>query len=98
MIGKDERDRGHAAGLNYKQQAPPVAKGHQRMQRVAEINVLSAGFMALRRKFRVDEGAGQRNQTTDGPGSQNEQRRVYLLRDNVGICEDARADDSSHYD
>ena len=42
MIGEDERDRRHAAGLNHEQQAPSVKKGHQRMHRVAQIDVLTA--------------------------------------------------------
>ena len=58
MVRKDERDRRHAAGLNYKQQTPAVEKGNQRMHRFANVDVLPAGLGDLRREFGVDEPAG----------------------------------------
>ena len=68
------------------------------MHRIPQIDVLATRFRALGRKFRVDERASQRYQTTNSPGSQNQKRSVDLLRHNIGICEDARANDPAHYD
>ena len=66
------------------------------MEGVAQVGVLAADFRTSRGELGIDERAGQRDGAAHGPRAQNQERRVDLLRDYVGIDENPRADDASH--
>ena len=68
------------------------------MKRLAQIRILAADGRASRRQLRIDECAQHRNDAARDPHSKNQQRRVHLLRDDVGVDEDAGTDDAAHHD
>ena len=97
IAGKSHRHRRHAAGLDDEQQHPAVNESHRRMQRLAQISVLPADDRQPRGQLRVNKSAGQRDQPARDPRPENERRSVDPLRDDVGIDENARADDAAHH-
>src|SRR5207249_9809603 len=68
------------------------------VERVAQIRVLAADLRPERGQLRVDEGARQRDEAAHDPRPQDQEGRVDLPRDHVGVHEDAGADDAAHHD
>jgi hypothetical protein len=64
----------------------------------AEVGVLPAHLGASRGQLGVDERARERDRATGEPRAEDEEGRVHLLRDDVRVDEDARADDAAHHD
>ena len=91
--GKGDRDRGDGAALDDEEQRPAVQEAGERMQSVAQVDVLAARLGKERAELGVGERAGQRDRAAGDPRPQHEQRRVETLRDDVGSDEDAGADD-----
>ena len=65
---------------------------------LTKIKILSARARQARRQFGPDEGAEQGESSAQQPDAENQKRRVDPQRDNVGIDEDAGADDAAHHD
>ena len=87
---------GHATRLDHQQQYPAIEECDQGIVRVAQISVLPADLGHTRGQFSPDKGGGQGNGAAGQPCAQYQRRRVYPLRDDVGIDEDSAADDSAH--
>ena len=68
------------------------------MVRLAKIEILAAGSGHARGKFGPDECAEQSEYAAENPDTENQKRRVDVERDDVGIDEDAGADDAAHDD
>ena len=68
------------------------------MKRLAQVSVLAADRRPARRQFRINECAQHRNHAAGDPHSENQQRGVQLLRDDIRVDEDAGADDAAHDD
>src|SRR4051812_2102325 len=65
---------------------------------LAKIKILAAGLRQSCREFRQDNPAEQRQHTAEEPHTQNQKRRVNVQGNDIGIDENARADDASHDD
>src|SRR5690349_5160531 len=92
-----DRDRRHAAGLDYQQQRPAIEESEERMVSFAQIGILPADLWQTLSQFGVDERTGKRNDAARDPRSQNERRSVDLLGDHVGIDEDTRPNNAAHH-
>jgi len=66
------------------------------MEGFAQIRILSSDLGTPRCEFGVDERSSKRDRSSGSPGSEDEERRVDLLGDDVRIDKDAGADDASH--
>ena len=94
---KRDRDRRHPPGLDDEQQHPAVNEGHRRMQRLAQIRILATDDGQARGQFRINKSAGQRDQAAHDPRAEDERRCVDPLGDEIGIDENARADNAAHH-
>src|SRR5205085_6327716 len=68
------------------------------MKSFAQVNVLPARARQTCGQLRVDERARERDHAAREPRTQDQDGRVYLLRDVVRVDEDACADDPAHHD
>ncbi len=88
----------HAAGLRHQQKNPSVDESDRRMVGFAQIKILSARARQARRQLRPDERAEQGQAAAEQPDSENQKRSMYAQRDDVGIDENAGADNAAHDD
>ncbi len=95
VIGERDRDGGDRAALDQRQQRPSVEEPGQRVVAIPQVDVLPAGARELRAQFGIGERAGERDGASRGPRRQHQHRGVEALRDDVGIDEDAGADDAA---
>ena len=65
---------------------------------LAQVEILTAGAGQARGQFRPDECAQQSQDAAENPDAENQEWRVDMQGDHVGIDEDARAYDSAHDD
>ena len=89
-------DGSHASGLRDEEQYPSIDKCDGGMKRFAQIRILSPDLGTPRCEFGVDERSSKRDRSAGSPGSEDEERRVDLLGNDVRIDKDAGADDASH--
>ena len=90
--------RGDGAGLDDEKERPAEQESPQRAERLAQVNVLAAGFGHHGGEFAVAERANDGEHARDDPGAQIEGRRVGVAGD-VGVDqEDAGADHGSDHD
>ena len=68
------------------------------MPAVTQVDVLPTGLRKQAPELCVREGAGERDRATGNPGREHEQAAVERPRDDVGIDEDAGADDAADHD
>ncbi len=66
--------------------------------RLREVGILSSNLRAARSEFGIDERSGECDGSSRSPCAEDEKRRVDLLSDDVGIDEDAGANDASHHE
>ena len=63
---------------------------------VAQVRILTAHFRQRGRQFSPDKSAAHSDDTAKNPGSQDQCGGMHLLRDDVGIDENAGTDDAAH--
>ena len=96
-LAESNANSGNRARLNHEKQSPAVEKTPERPERLAQIDVLSAGSRHHRSQFAVGERRGNGEKTGNEPGANEQRRRGDLARDLGGHNEDARADHGAHH-
>ena len=86
----------HTSGIDDQQQHPAVKKCDRGMIGLAEVSVLTADCGKRGRQFSPNKSAAHSDNAAKNPGSQDQCWSMDLLRDDVGIYEDARTDDAAH--
>ena len=95
-----ERDRhgGDAAALDEEKGRPSEEKSHERVPRLAQVDVLAARERNRRCELGEHESARERDRAADDPRRKHESSGGKPRGDDGGIDEDPRADDSAHDD
>ena len=98
-IGREgDRHGSNRAGFNHQQQGPPVEKAGQRVPAVAKVDVLSAGAGKHATQLRVGECANESDGASRDPGRKHQDAAVQRAGDQVGVDEDAGADNAADDD
>jgi hypothetical protein len=71
ILGKCNRDGGHAAGLDHEKKHPSIKECDCWMKRLAKIGILTANDWQTGGQLRVNKAAEQRDQTTGDPSGQD---------------------------
>jgi hypothetical protein len=98
VAGKRDRDGRDRAAFNQQEQRPAVHEAHERMPPVSQVEILTAGFREDRAELGIGKCTGERDQAPGNPRREHERARVEALGNNVGIDEDAGADDAADDD
>ena len=94
--GEGDRYGRHTSGLDDEQQHPSVEKCDRGMIGLAQVSVLTAHFRQRGCQFSPYKGAAHSNDPAKNPGRQDQCGSMHLLRDDVGIYENAGTDDAAH--
>ena len=98
VLGEGDGHRRHRAGLDGRQQRPPVEEPGQRMVGLAQVGVLAADPRADGAELRVGERAGQRDQPARHPRGEHLAPARQPPGDDGRVDEDAGADDGADHD
>jgi hypothetical protein len=98
VFGEGDGYGGHPAGLGDQQQHPSINERHAGMVGFAQVEYWPPESGRRVASSAQMKRAGHGQCAADQPDAQNQERRVHLLRDHIGIDEDAGADDAAHHD
>ena len=91
---KHDRNGCDRAGLDDEEQGPTVEETGERMQALAEGRRTARLPSERVRPVRHNKGAGESDRSADDPGPEHQRGRVEPPSNDVGIDEDAGADDA----
>lgn len=86
------------AALDDQQQPPAVHEPGERMVGIAQVGVVAAGLGAQRAELGKGQRAAQRYHAAGDPRRQHQRAGTEPLGNDVGIDEDAGADDAADHD
>ncbi len=80
-LAESYADCGDGARLDHEKERPAIEKTPERPKRLAQVNILAAGFGHHGGEFAIAQRADDRHEGGDHPCSHKERRRVGAARD-----------------